>query len=312
MRLVFISLLFLLVVGIVGTVASETSIRITAFNVLAPSWAAPSSYAPEITPLLRPWQTRLNKTMNYVVNNMLDADFLTFQETEVTINSYISERLGMKYEYISVFHDDSYWGSYIRVDPPFARNGVSIAVNKEKYDQCVYTDLALETGNHCIIATCRNKLLNRWIRVASVHFDSDTGGNRGKESKNLVKYLDGEHNLTIISGDFNADTDQGVIKQRVTDAGFEDVFKTLGNNNRTHPFSKSYYGNDIYGKLDHIVVRGQSYTPTNCKVHDNDLFVLFPNTQQLAEPNETPRVFANMQLVGSDHFPIEATLLVSN
>lgn len=298
-------------------VCTSTTIRIGSFNVLAPSWAANSSYAEEVSYLLTPWEARLNRSMNYVTSSLVnDTDFLAFQETEITINGYIANRLNVSvFEYVSVFHDDDYWGSYIKIDPPFNRNGVSIAVNKMKYSNCSYTDLALGTGNHALVALCYNKILSRWIRVVSVHFDSDTGGNRGKESKAVVDYIDNNMisgALNIIAGDYNADTDQGVIKQRITDAGFIDVFKVLGDNNHTHPFSTSYYNNNIYGLLDHITVRGQAFDVKSVKVHNNDLFTIYPDLSQRGEPNETPRVVSNMQLVGSDHFPIEAILEVSN
>jgi len=284
--------------------AGSANIRIEAFNVLAPTWAHPSYYPAACAPLLTPPLTRVGRGITYVQDHMLDTDFLAYQESETTINSVLDGGLGANYLKYHVFHDNDYWASWITVDPPFNPNGVSVAVNSNKYDSCSFHDRELGTGNHAAVAVCRNIAINRWFRFASVHFDSDFSSRRSTESSTLVAWLNSDTSreyVDIIAGDYNADTVSGVMKNNIINAGFVDVLRAVGVAENTSPWTGS--GQNI----DHLCVRGLRTTPVSGLVHSNDLWNLYPvQSGPTGAAITDQRITRHMEITGSDHFPVEA------
>jgi endonuclease/exonuclease/phosphatase family metal-dependent hydrolase len=249
--------------------------------------------------------TRINRGIAYVQQNMLHTDFLAYQETETTINAMLDAGLGSTYQTYHVFHDDTYWANWITEDPAFNRNGVSVAVNLNKYEMCTFTNCSLGTGNHAAVATCRNIAIQRWVRFVSVHFDSDTSSRRATESAAIVAWLNSDTSneyIDIIAGDYNADTDAGTMKNNIINAGFVDVLRAVGIAENTSPWTGS--GQNI----DHLCVRGLRTTPVSGLVHSNNLWNLYPvQGGPTGQALTDQRITSHMNITGSDHFPIEAT-----
>lgn len=289
------------------SIASAVNVTVYAMNILAPCWAAPSYYPATCANLLDT-SSRRGAILYFANNNKNKADFLTFQETQESENEWLRGQLGNQWYYFAAYHDDTYWASWITENPPFERNGVSIAVPKSKYDSCSFMDLPLGTGNHVAIAICRNILTNKMLRVASVHLDSDYGGRRKKESKSLRAWFGDEPGVykDIIAGDFNAATDSGVIQSDlINGARFVDVLTTTGNPQQTHPYTTSYNSNGMWGPIDHVISRGLNVVPVESKIYDSGLWVTYPTgTGANSDPNEEPRICANLHLIGTDHFYI--------
>jgi len=287
------------------------TIEIGNFNVLAPCWASPSYYPNGALSLLTPGSTRINRGINYMIGALGEVDFWSFQETETIINDQIANGYGTAlYNFFHVFHDDDYWANWITADPPFHRNGVSIGVNKNKYDQCVYVDKPLGTGNHAAVAICRNIELNRWFRFCAVHFDSDTNTRRDLESAALKNYLASEQSHTnyvdIIAGDLNANTVSGPMYTNLIQNGFTDALSALGVTLSTAPGSSG-------SNIDHILVRvaGDGWTPTSGVVHNNNLFQLYPEVGGgQGTQNRNQRIIKNFEYTGSDHFPVSSIFVV--
>jgi len=256
----------------------------------------------------------MTRTVSYIQNNFLDTDVVTLQETEVTINPTLAAAFGSNYYVFHAFHDDNYWESWITVNPPFARNGVSIAVSKAKYDTCSFMDKPLGTGNHVVVAKCRHIALNKWFRFVSLHFDSDLSNRRGTESTNLVAFLDADTSrayIDVLAGDFNANVDTTPLNHRILGQGFVDATKAVGISETTSPYSSTYNGNTNWGNIDHVCVRGSGVAIVSAKVHSNNLWNIFPVLQgQKGIENENRRITRNMEILGSDHFPVEATFSV--
>jgi endonuclease/exonuclease/phosphatase family metal-dependent hydrolase len=287
------------------------TISIGNFNVLAPSWASPSYYPTKVNQdgLLTPGSTRVGRGISYLIGALGTVDFWSFQETETTINAGLASGYGSNYNFVHFFHDDNYWANWITTNPPFARNGVSIGVNKLKYINCTYVDKALGTGNHAGIAICLNTQLSRWVRFCAVHFDSDNTTRRTAEAQALNAYLASEtthsNYIDIIAGDLNADTISGPMDTHLIQNGFTDVLRALGAATGTTPGS----GNNI----DHILVRDalDNWTPTNGVVHSNNLFQLYPAVSgSKGVQNSDTRIYKNFQFTGSDHFPVSAKFVV--
>jgi hypothetical protein len=154
--------------------------------------------------------------------------------------------------------------------------------------------------------------------MVSTHFDSDSGGNRAKESDELVKLLDMApfHNAHVCRSSASArrlqrrDTDTGGLKSRLVDqAGFKDVLRDTGNGGKiTHPWSNTYNSNSMWGAIDHIMARGAAaaaVASVSSKVHDGGLFVQYPDG---VASNEVPRICSNFDKKGADHFAVEGVI----
>jgi len=287
------------------------TIEVGNFNVLAPCWASPNYYPSGATSLLTPYATRINRGISYMTGALGEVDFWSFQETETIINDQLANGYGTaQYNWFHVFHDDNYWDNWITPDPVFHRNGVSIGVNKNKYDQCVFVDKPLGTGNHAGIAICRNIQLNRWLRFCAVHFDSDDSTFRNTESAALNAYLASENSHTnyvdIIAGDLNSNTDSGPMYNNLIQNGFTDALSALGVTLSTAPGGSG-------SNIDHILVRvsNEGWTPITGVVHNNNLFQLYPEvTGGQGTKNRNNRIIKNFEFTGSDHFPVSATFIV--
>jgi len=279
-----------------------------AFNVLAPCWASPAYYPVQCTANLD--ATSRRSLVIQTLKAIPDVDFYALQETQIDENPHLELGLGKGYTYFSVYHDDDYWKNWITSNPPFVRNGVALAVNNRKYDSCEFSALPLGTGNRAAVAICRHRDLNRLVRIASVHFDSDYGGRRGKEAKALINWftVPGGNYIDIIAGDFNADTDSGVIQERIMAAGFKDVLREVGIDENTHPWTTSYNGNSMWGNIDHVTARGAGISSVAGQVYNNNLWKLYPVLSGKGEPNESNRICANPEIMGSDHFPVQGTI----
>jgi hypothetical protein len=81
--------------------------------------------------------------------------------------------------------------------------------------------------------------------------------------------------------------------------GFVDVLDSVGNREWTHPWHDSYYMSARWGIIDHVLVRNG--TPLAGDVVDSGVWSI---------DDEVARIEANFQRIGSDHFPVKASLQV--
>lgn len=291
---------------------ATADIKVFAYNVLAPCWAAPEYY-PDQCPDSLDADTRRESVREVLLEAAPSTDFFALAETEKDWNDYFAKALSNHFDYFSAYHDDSYWESWITEDPPFARNGVAIAVNNQKYQDCSFADVALGTGNHVAFVSCTHKALNREVRVASVHFDSDTGGRRAKEAKALGSMVfDGSDagSIDIIAGDFNGNTATGPLHNiLIKTLKFVDVKAAVGLpiDIQTHPYTTAYNQNKNYGNIDHIVARGEGLSFADAQVNDGGVWDDYAEGRG-GDVLEDPRACAYMDGYGSDHFSVEATL----
>lgn len=281
-------------------------------NVLAPCWTAPKYYPPSC------WSSynatrRLSLKIAFLTQNITGADAYALAETQLDENAAIAAALQKKgYKYFSAYHNDAYWSKWITDDPPFKRNGVSIAVKTKTFDTCQFHDVPLsDDGNHAAIAVCRHKAFNQTVRIASVHFDSDTGGRRGKETEGLRNWLGPSSSaIDIVAGDFNQDTDTGVVQQSIMSQGFFNVLRSANASDQTHPWGANYYKNSMYGIIDHVIARGSGIRAVEGHVYNMGLWQRYPLLGGTGQPNEDNRICACVEENGSDHFAIHGVLLV--
>jgi len=287
---------------------SSALVKIASFNVLAPSWASPSYYPESAHPWLHPLEARSDRIVTFLKNHVVDKlDVIALQETEVTVTPLLKAGLGEKFQFFSSNHDDSYWAKWTAGgQQPYNPNGVSIAINSNTFDVLEFLDVPLGTGNHSAVAVCRHKTTDRIFRVASVHFELDDISQRDSEVKAIADFMNmnqkeknWSHPVDIIAGDFNSEVSL-VENTHFLNEGFIDTHQALGVSHRTHPWGAEY------GVIDHIIVRGEKVSPSHGKVHMAELYQEHPCIHAFEDLHH--RVTKNLQMGGSDHFPIEATL----
>jgi endonuclease/exonuclease/phosphatase family metal-dependent hydrolase len=255
-----------------------------------------------------------------VKSSIIDTDFFAFQETEVTINAEFGKSFGSGYSLFHVFHDEQYWSDYRIPSIPFNKNGVSVAVNTARYDEIKFSDEALGTaGCHAAMVTCRHKTLNRRFRFACIHIDTGMGKDKHRESDSIMTWFEkqkkeGDNAIEIIAGDFNGDPSKGVLRSRIGNSGFKDILSEIGQTGNTSPYSSSYNKNSMFGFIDHVLVRAGKLSDFGGKVHSNGLFELgsYPVINgKPGEKNEEKRITRNMEITGTDHFPIEVDFVAN-
>lgn len=294
-------LFYVLMFCLIGQSAAEAaSLKVFSFNVLAPPWANPDSYPDSSLPYLDR-AIRRQAIINTLHNIKGTTDVFCLQETTPVEFGYFASEL-KEFVGIQANHDPSYWSQYITVNPPWEPNGTAIFLKKTVFSNVQLSDQPLSnSGNHGALAKATHKATNRKVRFISVHFDSDTGGNRNKEMQAAIQLLAVQQNsIDMIIGDFNSDPAQGNYQVDLQNAGFVDVLDAMGNTENTTPYATQYSSSTNYGQLDHILVR--SATPSSGDVIDNNLYVIYPDVT--GHIYEDARITKNMQLVGSDHFPI--------
>jgi hypothetical protein len=103
--------------------------------------------------------------------------------------------------------------------------------------------------------------------------------------------------VDLIAGDINEDTVTGSAAGLLRTAGFADVLAAVGNREPTHPFRESYNRSPRWAIIDHVLARGAA--PRSGDVFDFGLGAIAA---------ETPRIEANFERCGSDHYPVSGTV----
>lgn len=303
---------------------NSTQIKIYSMNILAPCWINQKNY-PGINLNIMSTDLRRQRIFEFLYNNEQSADIFLFQETQVSENKWLSDILEKYFYYFYVYHDDTYWSSWTLDSNiyPFERNGVAIAISKSKYDSISTIDFGLGTGGHSAIIICRNKILNKFMRIASVHLDPDNKGRWNKEIETLKHWFgDNNYYIDIIGGDFN--------EEIVNIKGFTNI---LSNTDKTFPYSVIYTTNNgglkceskVGGSIDHILIRGHNVKVVGCKIYDADLWNTYPilHSKNLpledsrlpinstnGDENDILRMRDNILIYGSDHFFISGTIKI--
>lgn len=273
---------------------SRKQIYVVSFNVLAPCWASPKYYPSGVAPYLDR-VLRRSHIMSFLNSVAPKADIIALQETTQTEFEYFKEDLQNDFYAFQAYHDPSYWSNWITPGIPWEPNGVAIFVKKSTFTNVSFLDKPLtEDGNHSAYFEGIVQSTGKKVRAVSIHLDNDHGYNRHYELKALLQFLTKESvNPDIIAGDFNFGTEGGVIKRLLDNNHFVDVLHYLGREEWTHPFDVE--GDRNSGIIDHIAVRNA--TPIDGHVLNFGLWKLYPHDQ-------TGRVIANLEISGSDHFPI--------
>lgn len=280
---------------------SANQLSIMTFNILAPCWADPSYYPASTAPYLDRLARR-QAIIALLKQYQQTVDVFALQEVAQVEFNAIRDALKQTHVGLQANHAPSYWANWVTPQTPWEPNGNAILVRKDRFTSLAFEDFASSSsGNHSALftGTIRNSG-GRTVRIASVHLDSDYPYNRKAElGAVLAKWGPRANTVDVIAGDFNTETDATNIQTDLKSAGYYDLLDLLGTASQTHPWNTKYYGADNWGIIDHIVSRGSA--PRDGSVMNFNLFALFPT-------NEETRIIRNLQLSGSDHFPVVGTV----
>jgi endonuclease/exonuclease/phosphatase family metal-dependent hydrolase len=278
---------------------ADARIDVLTFNVLAPVWAAPVWYPADMDPSFLDTEYRRERIVAFLHEHADTADVVALQEVQDSEFAYLARALGEAFVGVMSTNDPDFWSNWLVDGIPWGPNGTAVFVRRSAFGRPRFHELDQSTGNSVAWVSARQLATGRTVRFASVHLDSDRQVNRQVE---LAALLDtwgsaGAPDTDIIAGDFNEDTVNGSLSTPLQHAGFVDVLAALGNREQTHPWIESYYMSNKWGIIDHVVVRGGE--PLSGDVIDSGVWSI---------DDETARIEANFDAVGSDHFPVVAAV----
>jgi endonuclease/exonuclease/phosphatase family metal-dependent hydrolase len=265
------------------------------FNVLAPVWAAPDWYPPEMDMSLLDADYRRARITSFLAARAPDTDIFCLQEVQESELPAFLAALGSGFAGAMAHNDRDWWSNWVVPAIPWAPNGTAIIVRRQAFSDLTFRDVPLSgDGNHAELVEGIHKPTGRRFRAASIHLDSDVEANRGREARALMAELPEAAGTTdVVCGDFNEDAVTGKVGGVVKRAGFVDVLEAVGNREPTHPWSSSYNGATRWAIIDHLTVRGAR--PLSGDVLDFG---------GLAIADELTRIESNLRTTGSDHYPV--------
>ena len=265
------------------------------FNVLAPVWAAPDWYPPEMDMSLLDAGYRRARITAFLASRAADTDVFCLQEVQESELPAFLAALGSGFTGTMAHNDRDWWSNWVVPSIPWAPNGSAIAVRRQASSNLSFRDIPLSgDGNHAELVEGVHKATGRRFRAASIHLDSDVEANRGREARALMAALPPAAGTTdVVCGDFNEDAVTGKAGGIVRRAGFLDVLDAVGNHEPTHPWSSSYNGATRWATIDHLTVRGAR--PLSGDVLDFG---------GLSISDELTRIESNLRTTGSDHYPV--------
>ncbi len=275
--------------------ASGARLPMVTFNVLAPVWAAPDWYPPEMDMSLLDADYRRARITSFLAARAPDTDVFCLQEVQESELPAFLAALGSGFAGAMAHNDRDWWSNWVVPEIPWAPNGTAIIVRRQAFSNLAFRDVPLsEDGNHAELVEGIHKQTGRRFRAASIHLDSDVEANRGREARALMAELPAAAGTTdVVCGDFNEDAVTGTVGGVVKRAGFVDVLEAVGNREPTHPWSSSYNGATRWAIIDHLTVRGAR--PVSGDVLDFG---------GLAIADELTRIESNFRTTGSDHYPV--------
>jgi endonuclease/exonuclease/phosphatase family metal-dependent hydrolase len=274
------------------------TLRVVAFNVLAPIWSSPVWYPPGMDAALLETGFRRARITAFLSSVAISADVVCLQEVQDSEFPVFMAALGADFEGAVAVNDPELWSNYL-VGTSWAPNGTAIAIRRSILSEAPeFRDLPTYGGNHVSVVTGTHAESGRQLRAYSVHLDSERTSNRTKELRALFVDASPESGaIDVVCGDINEDTIIGSASGLFDRAGFVDVLASAGRREATHPWSTTYYNSTRWLVIDHILTRGA--TPVAGEVLDMG---------SSAIADEIERIEENFRRTGSDHYPIVGTL----
>ena len=276
----------------------DERIDVVTFNVLAPVWAAPDWYPADMDPAVLDTRWRRERIVAFLRERAATADLVALQEVQGSEFPHFARALGADFAGFLSSNDRDFWSNWLVEGIPWAPNGTAVFVRRSAFGTPTFHELQQRDGNSIAWLSATHLATGRRVRFASVHLDSDSQANRQVELGALLDRWPARAGATdVIAGDLNEDSVHGSLSNTLRRAGFVDVLAALGNREQTHPWIETYYMSNKWGILDHVLVRHGR--PISGDVIDSGVWSI---------EDETERIEANFEIIGSDHFPVVAAV----
>ena len=276
----------------------DTRIDVVAFNVLAPIWAAPQWYPSDMDPALLDTGYRRERIRAFLRSRAGTAEVVALQEVQKSEFPFLARALGEGFVGYMSENDPDFWSNWLTEGLPWKPNGTAVFIKRSAFGTPRFATLDQADGNSVAWVSAVQLATGRRMRAASVHLDSDSQANRNTELAALLALWPSRSGTTdIIAGDINEDTVKGSLSGMIENQGFIDVLAAVGNREQTHPWLDTYYMSTKWGIIDHVLARNG--VPISGDVIDSAVWSI---------EDETARIEANFDAIGSDHFPVVAAL----
>src|SRR5688500_9959523 len=170
--------------------AREARLPMVTFNVLAPVWAAPDWYPPEMDMSLLDAAYRRARITAFLAARAPETDVFCLQEVQESELPAFLAALGNGFTGAMAHNDRDWWSNWVVPSIPWAPNGTAIVVRRQAFSNLTFRDIALSgDGNHAELVEGVHRATGRRFRAASIHLDSDVEANRGREVRALMAQL---------------------------------------------------------------------------------------------------------------------------
>lgn len=268
-------------------------INIISFNILAPIFASPIFYTGVNSELLD-IEARRRIIISFL-NSMKDiTDIFCLQEVVESEFEHLTNCL--KDSFIGYIHynEPDYWRDWILQPLKYENHGTAIFMKKSVFDYVSFSYFSLTTGNNSTKAFGIHKKTNKLVRVYSVHLDTEKKQQELELEKLLENIVTDSEIIDLIVGDLNCDIIHNV-NNILNKNKFKDVFKELNLSSKNELSTIPRHTKCI----DHILFY-------NCTVYDGYIFDL----GIMKKDNEASRLSESLKMLGSDHFPIQGTIIL--
>ncbi len=173
-----------------GPATAEERLDVVAFNVLAPVWAAPAWYPEELDPALLDAGVRRERIAAFLAARAATADVVCLQEVQESELPAFLAALGSGFTGAMAYNARDWWSDWVVPEIPWAPNGTAVIVRRAAFRSIAFRDVALtDDGNHAAAFSGVHRATGRLVRAVSVHLDSDSQANRGREARAAVAEL---------------------------------------------------------------------------------------------------------------------------
>ena len=168
----------------------DARLPMVTFNVLAPVWAAPDWYPPEMDMSLLDADYRRARITAFLASRAADTDIFCLQEVQESELPAFLAALGSGFTGAMAHNDRDWWANWVVPAIPWAPNGTAIVMRRQAFSNLTFRDIPLSgDGNHAEFVAGVHRATGRRLRAASIHLDSDKEANRGREANALMAEL---------------------------------------------------------------------------------------------------------------------------
>ena len=281
-------------------------IKIASWNILAAPWAAPKFYPKTLDRALLERSLRIAKVAERIVALDPTPDVWCLQEVTAPELSIIVDGLERanrcSYGVLHASNARDYWSNWLVDGVAWEANGPAVLVRNDCFEAVTFRELSLGgLGNAAVLAQATHLESGSALRIVSVHLDADAAPAREAELASLFAQLDDpqgddsrrDSTATVLAGDFNCDTREGLVHEMIVTAGYVDLHTELGQFDPTHPYGRPGDAHVPLTRIDHVLVKDAG--PVEAAIHDVGVW-------GIVDPVE--RLIAHLQLTGSDHLMI--------